>query len=194
MTRIDDSQTPLVFDSQRAWADWLAKHHDSSTGVWLRIARTSSKLASVTYAEALESALCHGWIDGQKKSDGPTHWLQRFTPRTARSIWSKVNREKALALIERGEMTPAGRREVERAKADGRWERAYDSHRTSTVPDDLLAAMDARPGARRFFDTLDARNRYAILWRVQTAKKSDTRARRIATLAEMLARHEKLHP
>ena len=192
--RIDEPQTPLSFNSQRDWASWLAKHHGSSPGVWLRIAKTGSGLASVTYAEAIESALCHGWIDGQKKSDDETHWLQRFTPRTARSIWSKINRDKALALIERGAMKPAGQKEVERAQADGRGDRAYDSHRSSTVPDDLRAALDARPTAHRFFDTLDAQNRYAILWRIQTAKKAETRARRIATLVDMLAKHEKLHP
>lgn len=189
-----DPAVPRRFATQRAFETWLRAHHATSDGLWLQIAKAGAAQPSVSYAQALESALCFGWIDGQKKSLDAHHWLQRFTPRRARSIWSKVNRAKALALIEQGRMQPAGLREVERAQADGRWDDAYDSPKTAAVPADLQAALDAEPKARAFFDTLDAANRYAVLWRVQTAKKAETRARRIAQFAAMLARREKLHP
>jgi uncharacterized protein YdeI (YjbR/CyaY-like superfamily) len=162
--------------------------------VWLKIARKASGVASVSYAEALEVALCYGWIDGQKDKHDDDHWLQRFGPRQPRSKWSKVNRGKATALIEAGAMKPAGLREVERAKADGRWDAAYDSPSTATVPDDLQRALDEEPRAREFFATLDSANRYAILYRIQDAKKPETRARRIAKFVAMLSEHEKLHP
>ena len=182
------------FASQRSWETWLRKHHESSDGVWLLIAKSGADSPTVGYAEALETALCFGWIDGQKKGLDARHWLQRFTPRRARSIWSKSNRAKALALIEQGRMQPAGVREVERAQADGRWDDAYDSPSTATVPPDLQAALDTDANAKAFFDALDGANRYAVLWRVQTAKKAETRAKRIAQFVAMLARHEKLHP
>jgi len=182
------------FATVRSWETWLNKHHDSSDGLWLLISRQGAEKGSVSYPEALEVALCHGWIDGQKKSLDEQHWLQRFTPRRARSIWSKVNREKVAALIAQGRMQPAGQHEIDRAKADGRWDQAYDSPRSATVPPDLQAALDAAPVAAAFFKTLNGTNRYAVLWRVQTAKKPETRERRIATLVAMLARGEKLHP
>jgi uncharacterized protein YdeI (YjbR/CyaY-like superfamily) len=147
----------------------------------------------VSYAEALECALCFGWIDGQKKALDEQHWLQRFTPRRSRSLWSRINCTRVLALIEQGRMQPAGLAEVERAGTDGRWQRAYDSARTAKVPPDLQAALDANPGAMAFFQTLDGANRYAVLWRVTTAKKPETRAKRIATYVQMLARGEKPH-
>ena len=155
--------------------------------------RRGPRKATVTYPQAVEVALCHGWIDGQKKAFDGLHWLQRFTPRRERSLWSKVNCAKAQALIESGRMQPGGQAEIDRAKADGRWDAAYDGARTATVPADLQAALDAHPKARAFFAALDAANRYAVLWRVQTAKKPETRARRIATLLAMLARGEKIH-
>ncbi len=145
-------------------------------------------------AEALEVALAWGWIDAQKRAHDDSWWLQRFTPRGPRSMWSKINREKALALIAAGEMKPPGMAEVERARRDGRWDSAYDSPSRASVPDDLAAALAASPRARAFFATLDSANRYAVLYRVQTARKAETRARRIAQLVAMLARHEKLHP
>jgi uncharacterized protein YdeI (YjbR/CyaY-like superfamily) len=182
------------FATARSWETWLGKHHETSDGLWLLISRPGAEKGSVSYPEALEVALCHGWIDGQKKGLDEHHWLQRFTPRRARSIWSKVNREKVAALTEQGRMQPAGQREIDRAKADGRWEQAYDSMRTITTPPDLQAALEAQPAAAAFFKTLNSANRYAVLWRVQTAKKPETRERRIATLVAMLARHEKLHP
>lgn len=184
----------LAFATPRAFETWLAKNHEKSAGLWLRIAKKGAGQTSVTYAEALEVALCYGWIDGQKgKGDDDTTWLQKFTPRSKRSIWSKINREKALALIEAGRMKPAGLREIERAKADGRWEAAYDGQRTATVPDDLAAALAKNAKARRMFETLNSVNRYAILFRIGNAKKPETRARRIEQFVEMLARGETLH-
>ncbi len=183
----------ILFDDQAAWAEWLDEHHASSPGAWLRLAKKGAPYASVSYAEALDVALCYGWIDSQKKTFDEHSFLQKFGPRGARSIWSKVNREKIHALIDAGRMKPAGIRAVESAKADGRWDAAYDPASTATVPDDLQAALDANPKAREFFATLNGANRYAILFRVQTAKKLETRAKRIATLVEMLERNEKIH-
>jgi uncharacterized protein YdeI (YjbR/CyaY-like superfamily) len=183
----------ILFDDQAAWAAWLDEHHADSPGVWLRLAKKGAPYASVSYAEALDEALCYGWIDSQKKTFDQHSFLQKFGPRGARSIWSKVNREKIRALTEAGRMKPAGIQAVESAKADGRWDAAYDPASTATVPDDLQAALDANPKAREFFATLNGANRYAILFRVQTAKKPETRAKRIATLVEMLERNEKIH-
>jgi uncharacterized protein YdeI (YjbR/CyaY-like superfamily) len=185
--------TALRFRSARSFETWLRKNHASSEGVWLEIAKAGSAQATVSYAEAVEIALCYGWIDGQTKALDTTHWLQRFTPRRARSLWSKVNRGKAEALVASGRMQPAGQAEIDRAKADGRWDVAYDGARTSAVPADLQAALAAQPVAAAFFSTLDAANRYAVLWRVQTAKGPETRARRIETLVAMLARGETIH-
>ena len=184
----------LSFAAPRAFSDWLADHHASSRGIWLRLAKKASGTVSITYAEAIDVALAWGWIDGQKQRGDEASWLQKYTPRGAKSVWSKINREKALALIEAGTMQPAGLAEVERAKGDGRWDMAYDSPSQATVPDDLQAALAKNARAAAFFATLDARNRYAVLWRVQTAKKAETRARRIADLVAMLARGEKVHP
>ena len=176
------------------WRAWLEAHHGASPGVRLLIAKKGSARETVSYAEALEMALCYGWIDGQKQGHDDSAWLQKFTPRGARSVWSKLNRERAEALITSGEMRPPGLAEVERAKADGRWAVAYDSQRTAVVPGDLQAALEAHPEAKDSFETLNAANRYAILWRLQTAKKAETRERRLRQFIEMLERHEKLHP
>ncbi|MGO9010447.1 MAG: YdeI/OmpD-associated family protein [Bryobacteraceae bacterium] len=184
----------LEFRTSKRWEDWLRKNHSRSAGVWLRLAKSASGVRSVTYGEALEAALCYGWIDGQKKSESENAWLQRFILRKERSVWSKVNRRKALALIEAGRMQPAGLRAIERAKANGHWEAAYDSPRTATVPADLQAALDASPRAKAFFVTLNSQNRYAVLYRIQTARKAETRSKRIAQFVAMLGRHEKLHP
>ncbi|MFC5473509.1 YdeI/OmpD-associated family protein [Paraherbaspirillum soli] len=192
-TPIDDQST-LLFDHQKSWAAWLKQNHGKSSGVWLRLAKKDSGQQSVSYGEALETALCYGWIDGQKKSDNAHYWLQRFTPRSAKSIWSKINRDKALALIDSGQMQAAGLNEIERAKSDGRWEAAYDSASKATVPSDLQSALDANAQAKAFFATLDSHNRYAVLFRIQTAKKAETRAKRILQFVQMLERHEKLHP
>ncbi len=184
----------VEFPRRKNWELWLKKNHDRSVGVWLRIAKKSSSSLSVTYAEALEVALCYGWIDGQKRPDSEQAWLQKFTPRGKKSIWSKINREKALALIESGQMQAAGLREIERAKQDGRWVAAYDSARTAVVPADLQAALNRNARAREFFATLNGANRYAVLFRIQTAKKAETRARKIEQLVAMLERGEKIHP
>ena len=182
-----------LFKSAKAFETWLKKHHATSDGLWLKIAKKGAGEPSVTYPEAVEIALCWGWIDGQKKALDDRHFLQRFTPRRARSVWSRINVDKVAALIEAGRMQPAGQAQIDAAKADGRWGRAYDGARTSSVPDDLQAALEASTKAKAFFATINASNRYAVLWRVQTAVKPETRARRIAQLVEMLARGEVVH-
>jgi uncharacterized protein YdeI (YjbR/CyaY-like superfamily) len=182
------------FESLEAWERWLAEHHDEPDGVWIKFARKGSGIPSVTQPEALETALRFGWIDGQARSLDERFYLQRFTPRRARSMWSKRNREIATALIAAGRMEPPGLREVERAKADGRWEAAYDAPSGATVPEDLQRELDANAQAAAFFATLDSRNRCAILHRIQTAKKPETRARRIATFVAMLAEGRTLYP
>jgi len=184
----------LLFADQAAWHYWLGANHASSTGAWLRLAKKGSPVRSVSYAEALETALCYGWIDAQKKPENEQFWRQRFAPRRAKSIWSKVNREKAAALIKAGRMQPAGMEQVAKARQDGRWDAAYDSPVAAAPPADLEAALQRNPPARAFFQTLDRANRYAILWRIQTAKKDETRARRIQKFIEMLEKHEKIHP
>jgi uncharacterized protein YdeI (YjbR/CyaY-like superfamily) len=184
----------LQFEEPAAWARWLDEHHAASPGVWLRLAKKASGSASVTYHQALEVALCYGWIDGQKQSDDEAWWLQKFTPRGPKSIWSKINREKAETLIAHGAMRPAGLAAVEQAKRDGRWDAAYDSQRDASVSGDLQAALDQNEAAKAFFATLNSRNRYAILFRIQTAKKPETRAKRIEQFVRMLANHETLYP
>jgi uncharacterized protein YdeI (YjbR/CyaY-like superfamily) len=184
---------PTLFKNAKAFETWLKKHHAASDGLWLQIAKKGADEPSVTYLEAIEIALCWGWIDGQKKGLDDQHFLQRFTPRRAKSIWSKINVAKVATLIEAGRMQPAGQAQIDAAKADGRWEGAYDGARSATMPDDLQAALDANVQAKTFFATVNASNRYAVLWRVQTAVKPETRARRIAQLVEMLARGEAVH-
>ena len=184
---------PLLFEDQGAWFFWLRKNHATSSGVWLRIAKKGAVVRSVSYLQAVECALCFGWIDGQKKSDNESYWLQRFTPRSEKSIWSKINREKAIRLIELGQMNAAGLREVERAKSDGRWDGAYDSQSGATIPADFQAVLNKTPRAKAFFATLDSRNRYAVLFRIQTAKKAETRAKRIKQFAKMLSQHERIY-
>ncbi len=193
MPATQPDSAPTLFKSAKAFEAWLKKNHAVCDGLWLKIAKRGANEPSVTYPEAVEIALCWGWIDGQKKALDDQYFLQRFTPRRARSIWSKVNVDKVEALIEAGRMQAPGRAQMEAAKADGRWARAYDGARRSTVPEDLLAALEAEPGAKAFFATLNAANRYAVLWRIQTAVKAETRARRIAQMVEMLARGETIH-
>lgn len=168
-------------------------HGEVSAGIWLRLAKKSSGQATLTYAQALESALCFGWIDGQKKAESDQFWLQRFSPRTVKSIWSKINTEKALALIQTGRMRPPGLRQIQLAQQDGRWERAYASASNATIPAELQIALDANSKARAFFDTLDSRNRYGILFRIQNVKKAETRVKKITQFVEMLAKGEKLY-
>lgn len=184
----------LQFDSRRSWEAWLAEHHATSEGLWLKIAKKGSGVETVSYPEALDAALCYGWIDGQKGRFDDAYWLQRFTPRRPRSRWSKVNREKATRLIESGEMKPSGLREVERARADGRWDAAYEAQSKATIPDDFARRLERNEAAREFFATLDSANRYAILYSIQEAIKPETRARRIDKYVTMLQEGEKLHP
>lgn len=185
---------PIVpFENKKKWADWLAKQHDKSTGVWLKLAKKDSQIPSVTYDEALNVALCYGWIDGQKKGFDDNYWLQKFTPRGPRSIWSKINTDKAERLIAGGEMKPAGLRAIELAKQDGRWEAAYASQKNISVPEDFQAALDKNKKAKAFFATLNSVNRYAILFRIHNAKKPETRSKRIQQFIEMLEKGEKIH-
>ncbi|HEX8454788.1 MAG TPA: YdeI/OmpD-associated family protein [Longimicrobium sp.] len=182
----------LLFEDSDAFAEWLDRHHRESPGVWMRLAKKGAALRSLSYAEALDVALCYGWIDSQKKGFDEVSWLQKFGPRGPKSLWSKINRDKIEALTAAGRMKEAGIDAVERAKADGRWDAAYDSQRNATVPDDFQAELDRSPAARDFFASLDGANRYAILFRIQTSKP-EARAARIATLVAMLERGEKIH-
>jgi uncharacterized protein YdeI (YjbR/CyaY-like superfamily) len=184
----------IAFVSVSECEAWFTENHASHPGFWLKIGKGTQAGTTVNYAEALRVALCHGWIDGHKKSLDDEFWLQRFTARRARSKWSQVNRESAEALIASGEMRPAGLAAIEAAKADGRWAAAYESQSKATVPDDLAAALAADPVAAAFFQTLTSVNRYAILYRVHDAKKPETRAARITKFVGMCHRHETVHP
>lgn len=184
----------LLFPAAADWSAWLEEQHASAAGAWLKIAKKNTGHTSVSYAEAVSVALCYGWIDGQKGALDEVYYVQRFTPRRPRSNWSQANREAVATLIAAGRMRPAGLREVERAKANGRWEAAYAGARTAAVPEDLADALAANPAARTFFDTLSSANRYAILYRVGDAKKPETRARRIENFVTMLAEGKTIHP
>jgi uncharacterized protein YdeI (YjbR/CyaY-like superfamily) len=179
-----------AFRDAPALERWLERNHARSSGLWIKVAKRDSGIRSVTHAQALEVALCYGWIDGQRRALDATHFLQRFTPRRSRSMWSKINRDKVAQLTASGRMRPAGQREVERAQADGRWDAAYDGQRTATVPEELQQLLDRNQRARVFFEGLDSRNRYAFIWRVQEAKKPETRIRRAEKFVEMLAKGE----
>jgi uncharacterized protein YdeI (YjbR/CyaY-like superfamily) len=194
-TKDKSKELPVIlFETQAAWARWIEENQANSRGLWVRLGKKGSGIASIDYGEALEVALCYGWIDGQKKSYDERSWLQKFTPRGPKSIWSKINREKAQALIDSGEMQPAGLAAVERAQKDGRWDAAYDSQSNATVPDDFQAALDGNAEAKRFFATLNSVNRYAILFRIHQAKKAETRAKRIQEFIRMLEQGEKIYP
>ena len=188
-----DGLDVLPFPSAEAWHRWLEEHHATSPGLWVMIAKKDSGTDSARYPEVLESALCFGWIDGQRRAHDERHFLQRFTPRRARSRWSQINRETAERLIADGRMEPAGLAEVERARADGRWDAAYAGQARMEVPADLQAELDARPQAAAFFAGLTSQNRYAILYRLHDAKKPETRARRLATFVAMLEAGETVH-
>ncbi|HEY4825967.1 MAG TPA: YdeI/OmpD-associated family protein [Solirubrobacteraceae bacterium] len=185
----------IEFEELDAWQRWLHAQHAASAGVWVKLARKSSATATVTvtYAEAVEEALCYGWIDAQKAPGDESFWLQRFTPRSPRSKWSEINRRKATELIERGRMRPAGLAEVEAARQDGRWDAAYASPRTATVPEDFQRALDDNPAANDFFATLGSTHRYSFLYRIADAKRPETRARRIREYVEMLAEGRTIH-
>ncbi len=182
----------LPFESKQAWAKWLGKHHNQADGIWLKFAKKNSGIPSLTYDEAVDVALCYGWIDGQMKGLDDKYWLQKFTPRRPKSLWSKINTEKAQRLIASGEMRPAGLEAIEAAKQDGRWEAAYSSQKNMTVPEDFQSALKKNKKAKAFFATLSGANRYAILFRIETAKRAETRARRIQQFVDMLERGEKL--
>jgi uncharacterized protein YdeI (YjbR/CyaY-like superfamily) len=195
MAQAAPKSTPILsFRSSSEWLDWLRKNHAKSSGIWLKIAKKDTTAQSISYNEALEAALRYGWIDSQKKGYDELAWLQRFGPRGARSIWSKRNRDTAQKLIDSGRMKLPGLRAVERAKETGQWEAAYDSQRGVAVPEDLQKELDQHPQADKFFRELNSANRYAILHRIQTAKKPETRARRIHQYVEMLAKGEKIYP
>jgi uncharacterized protein YdeI (YjbR/CyaY-like superfamily) len=184
----------LAFPSASAWEEWLSGQHDEAAGVWLKISKRGAAETTVSYQEALEVAICFGWIDGQKGRLDDDFWLQRFTPRRPGGRWSKINAEKAATLIESGRMRPAGLREVEQARADGRWDGAYSGQATVEVPDDLRAALAANLAASEFFETISRVNRYAILYRIGSVKRPETRARKIAQYVAMLAEHKTIHP
>jgi uncharacterized protein YdeI (YjbR/CyaY-like superfamily) len=188
------SELPVIsFKSQKAWATWLAKNHSKSNGVWIHCYKKNSGIRSITRIEALDEALCYGWIDGQAKGVDEKSWLQKFTPRRSKSIWSKINIENIQRLTDAGKMKPSGLKEVELAKQDGRWEKAYDSPSSSQVPEDFLKKLSANKKAKEFFETLNRSNVYAITWRLQTAKKEETREKRMNLILEMLAAGKKFH-
>jgi uncharacterized protein YdeI (YjbR/CyaY-like superfamily) len=184
----------LTVSSAAAWREWLLAEHATSGGVWLKLAKKGAPEPTATYAEALDEALCFGWIDGQKRPLDDCYWLQRFTPRKTASRWSKITTTRAEALVAADRMHPAGRAEIEKAKSDGRWDQAYAGQRTSEVPDDLRAALAACPAAAEFFTTISSVNRYAILYRIGSVKRPETRARKIAQYVQMLANHQTIHP
>lgn len=183
----------IAFEMPAKWEKWLAENHTQPNGIWLRIFKKGSNAASITYAEALDEALCYGWIDGQKNKYDDESYLQKFTPRRKRSLWSKVNTQHVERLTKAGKMKHAGLKEIERAKADGRWEQAYDSHRDMTVPEDFLLELEKNPEAKTFFETLNKTNLYSIAFRLQTAKKPETRRKRMDEILEMLSKGEKFH-
>lgn len=186
------AEPTIAFATQQAWEDWLTAEHERTPGLWIKMAKKSSGVQSITHPEALDVALCYGWIDAQRVGFDDVFFLQRFVPRRRQSPWSQINIGNVQRLTDAGRMQPAGIAEVERAKADGRWDRAYQSQRNAEVPPDLRAALDANPQAADFFATLKGTNRYAVLYRIQEAKRPETRARRIATFVDMLARGETL--
>jgi uncharacterized protein YdeI (YjbR/CyaY-like superfamily) len=185
---------PTFFATPAELRAWLVEHHDSATELWLGIAKKGSGIPSVTYAEALDEALCFGWIDGLKKSHDDKHFKQRFTPRKARSLWSKINVAHVQRLVDAGRMMPAGQAQIDAAKRDGRWEAAYHGGAQSTVPADLQAILDAEPEVAAFFSSLDRANQYAILFRLQSATKPELRAKRLAVMAAMLREKRVFHP
>ncbi len=189
-----DELPVLGFANQAAWESWLDEHHGLSAGIWLKIAKKGSGVDTVSYADALEVAICFGWIDGQKGSLDESYWLQRFTPRKPGSKWSKINTDKAAELIKAGRLRPAGQRQVELAQADGRWAAAYEGQRTITVPEDLQRELARNDAAREFFATLSGVNRYALLYRIGNVKRPETRAKKIAQYVAMLAEHKTIHP
>src|SRR6187551_3378108 len=183
----------LEFKTAKTFETWLIKNHDNSTGIWLKIFKKDSEIKTISYAEALDVALCYGWIDGQKKAHDEQAWLQKFCPRRTKSIWSKINTGHVERLIHEGRMRPAGLKAVEKAKANGSWEKAYDSPNKMTIPDDFLEELSKNKKAESFFKSLNKTNLFSIGFRLQTAKKQETREKRIKEIIEMLAKGEKFH-
>ncbi len=191
---MSDEEPTVAFASAADWHAWLAAEHAKSSGIWVKIAKKGAPEPTISYAEVLDGALCFGWIDAQTRSLDDSYWLKRFTPRRPGSRWSRINTEKAEALIAAGRMQPDGLREVDSARSDGRWAAAYAGPRTITVPDDLSRALEANPAAAEFFATISSINRYAILYRLTTVKRAETRARKIDQYVQMLAEHKTIHP
>ena len=183
----------MLFEGSEQWEEWLRDNHASAAGVWLQIAKKGAGVISVTHEQALDVALCYGWIDGQRQAQDETFFLQKFTPRRPKSVWSKVNTEKVAALIQQGRMQSAGFKEIEAARQDGRWDAAYDSQSRATVPADFQEALDKNPIAKAFFGTLNKINQYAILYRLQTAKRPETRRKRIEQFIAMLNENKKIY-
>jgi len=191
---IVNNELPIVsFDSLAEWEAWLEKNHEASKGIWIRFFKKGSGVNAVSYDEALDGALCYGWIDGQIKKYDDKSWIHKFTPRREKSVWSKRNTDHVARLIKLGRMKPSGLKEVEAAKADGRWKKAYDSPSKMTIPVDFMKELSRNKKAKAFFETLNKANTYAISWRLQTAKKPETREKRMKTILEMLAKGEKFH-
>ncbi len=194
MSKTSKELPVLFFSDQQSFEQWLEANHAASTGIRLQISKKNTGIASVTYDEAVESALCYGWVDSQKEKYDEQSWLQRFTPRGAKSIWSKVNREKAEKLIANGRMKPSGLQAIEAAKQNGLWDKAYDSQKTATMPEDFAAALERNAKAKAFYETLDKTNKYAILFRIHNVKKQETRMKKIEQFVMMLERGEKIYP
>jgi uncharacterized protein YdeI (YjbR/CyaY-like superfamily) len=188
-----NAQLVKSFSSPKLFEEWLAKHHSKPENIWIRIFKKNSTKKGITYDEALDIALCFGWIDSQKKTYDEESWIQKFTPRRAKSIWSKRNKERALHLIKVKRVRPSGLREIENAKKDGRWDAAYEGSRTMKVPEDFLKVLKKNKKAYTFFKNLNKANTYAIAWRLHTAKKLETRERRMKAILAMLAREEVIH-
>jgi uncharacterized protein YdeI (YjbR/CyaY-like superfamily) len=189
-----DGLPVLAFQTVADWEGWLEVEATRSQAVWVKISKRGAALPTISYAQALDVALCFGWIDGKKAPLDEHHWLQRFARRKPRSRWSKINTQKVEALTAEGRMRPAGLLEMERAKADGRWDAAYSGQRDAQVPDDLRQALDADKAASDFFETISSVNRYAIIYRISVVKRPETRAHKIAQYVRMLAEHKTIHP
>lgn len=187
-----DGMPVVLFETEESWAEWLNKNSDKS-GIWLRLAKKNSGIISISYEQAVEIGLCYGWIDSVKNTFDEKSWIQRFSPRKPASKWSKINKEKALKLIETGKMKPSGMATIEISKKKGTWDTAYDSQKNTTVPDDLQAELDKNPEAAAFFTSLNSVNRYAIIYRLQTARTPELRAKKLAGFIEMLNKKEKMH-
>ena len=191
----DDKREPeiILFQNIDNWKEWLEKNHKNSDGIWMQIAKKNKEIKSIDYQEGLEVALCYGWIDGQKKSYDDNSWLQKFTPRRAKSIWSKVNKDKVELMIKNGKMQASGLAEIEKVKQNGMWDNAYESQKNITVPEEFKTELDNNERAKIFFESLNSSNRYSFLFRIHTAKKPETKTKKIKQFIEMLEKGETFH-